>query len=360
MKREVVLSVAQLYRGQPGGIATYLRGLVGGLALLNDADLDLVGLAPRGPIPDEVSQLAVRLAFAPLPNVLLTRMWSKWPLGVPRNASVVHAPSLAGPFSGGRTTAVHSVALHDMLWRDEPSSSTSTGIRFHERRLELVRQREDVRVLTTSPGLKERLVAEGFTPDRVHQVRLGANDDRGERASVEHVRALLAQHNVVGPFTFYAGTIEPRKNLPRLVAAHRLARQSHPELGQLVLAGPSGWGNEDTGDAVRLGLVEREVLRGLLRDATVVAYVPLAEGWGLPPIEALHAGSRVVASTTTPSVQANQEVELVNPLSVESIANGLELALDRKVDDAARSRRSDSVAEFTWRHSALDHVAAWQ
>jgi glycosyltransferase involved in cell wall biosynthesis len=109
-----------------------------------------------------------------------------------------------------------------------------------------------------------------------------------------------------------------------------------------------------------LGLVPRVTLLGLYRDATVFAYVPLAEGWGLPPVEALQAGTRVVASVTTPSVAGNVLVERVDPLDVNAIAGGLVAAISQSLDDASRSARRHSVADLTWRNVALDHVAAWQ
>jgi glycosyltransferase involved in cell wall biosynthesis len=88
--------------------------------------------------------------------------------------------------------------------------------------------------------------------------------------------------------------------------------------------------------------------------------VPKAEGWGLPPVEALHAGTRVVASSTTPSVIANAEVVLVDPLEVESIVAGLVAALDVGDDEASAAMRRHSVAGLTWRNVALDHLAGWQ
>ncbi len=82
------------------------------------------------------------------------------------------------------------------------------------------------------------------------------------------------------------------------------------------------------------------MLKGLYRDATVFAYVPRAEGWGLPPMEALHEGTRVVASATTPSASNNREVVLVDPLDVSAIAAGLAAALELPDDEAARARRT--------------------
>lgn len=171
---------------------------------------------------------------------------------------------------------------------------------------------------------------------------------------------LLASHGVHGPFTLYAGTLETRKNIERLVEAHHLASAKVPDLGTLVLVGPKGWGAVATGHATVMGLVSRAMLLGLYRDATVFAYVPLAEGWGLPPVEALNVGTRVVASATTPSVAGNGLVVHVDPLDVEGIAQGLLDALRLGDDDESQLLRRESVADLSWRNVALDHLAAWQ
>jgi glycosyltransferase involved in cell wall biosynthesis len=360
VKRILTLSVDQLYRRQPGGIGTYVCGLVQGLASLDRGDLEVLGLAPSGPVPAEVKSLALRLVSAPLPVGPLTRLWPLWPLGVARGSNIVHATSMAGPFGGGAAGCVHSAAVHDLLWRDEPNATTRAGARFHEDRLRLLARHEEIRVFTTSPGLRERLLGEGFTPSRVRYVRLGVDDSGDAAASDGAVRDLLARHGVAGPFTLYAGTREPRKNLSRLIAAHRAARHDHAELGPLVICGPPGWGGVDTEDATVLGLVDRDLLKGLLRDATVFAYVARAEGWGLPPVEALHAGTRVVASSTTPSVSDNPQVVVVDPLDVASIAQGLASALELDAGPVGVQRRRDSVAELTWANSALDHLEGWK
>jgi glycosyltransferase involved in cell wall biosynthesis len=267
---------------------------------------------------------------------------------------------MAGPFGGGSKDAVHSIAMHDLLWRDEPGISTPSGTRFHDRRLKLIAERRDLRVIVTSPGLIERLVDEGIDESRIYSARLGVDEDLDNAAPASSVRELLAGYGVAGPFTLYAGTREPRKNIDRLLEAHRAAYAINAEMGPLVLAGPSGWGGVATGDAVVLGSVPRDVLLGLYRDATVFAYVPRAEGWGLPPVEALHAGARVVTSTTTPSVANNGLVIRVDPLDLESIAEGLLTALTQSDGDDARRARRQSVADLTWRNVALDHLAAWQ
>ena len=351
----ITVSLDQLSRPQPGGIATYVRGLVAALASIEAGDL--VGLTASDPV--DLGALAITQRRIGLPVGVLTRIWSRWPLGVPGESDVVHATSLAGPFGGGRNAAVHSVAVHDLVWRDEPDAATARGRRFHEQRLSLLRRRRDVRVFTSSPGLDDRLVNDGFDRSRLHRIHLGVDDDTTP-AAPEAVARLLANAGVTGPFTLYAGTREPRKNIERLALAHAHARVAAPELGPLVVVGPSGWGSVTLDGAVVIGRVSRELLRGLYRDATVVAYVPRNEGWGLPPVEALAQGSRVVASTTTPSVRANPEVDLADPLDVEAIADALRRSLERPDTPEARSRRQASVGDLTWRQCALDHLAGWR
>jgi len=356
--RNLTLSVEQLYRRQPGGIGTYVRGLLRGLAQVS-TDLSIVGIAPWNATPSDVRALLPSVEQAPLPVGLLTRAWRYRAIGVPHNSSIVHATSMAGPYGGGALGAVHSVAMHDLLWRDDINGPTARGIRFHEDRLALLRDHKDVRIFTSSPGLKERLVDEGFESARVHPVRLGVDDDGVVAANAGVVRDLLERHDVAGPYTLYVGTREPRKNLERLIKAHRDALAQGPELGPLVFVGPPGWGGVDTQNATVLGVLERDVLKGLFRDAAVCAYVAVAEGWGLPPVEALHAGTRVVASSSTPSVANNPEVVHVDPFDVASISDGLLRALATDASETGAQRRRASVADLTWANSALDHLDGW-
>lgn len=358
MKRTITISIEQLSRPQPGGIATYVRGLATGLHALEDPSLEVVGLGPSGTRGD--SSLPLRRTSAPCGVRLLTQLWPIWPVGVPKESDVVHATSMAGPYGGGKRDAVHSIAMHDLLWRDEPGISTPAGVRFHDHRLQMIADRKELRVIVSSPNLADRLLNEGIDESRLHRVRLGVDADVSDAAPSESVRELLAQYGVQGAFTLYAGTREPRKNIERLIEAHKIASSANPDLGELVLVGPSGWGGVATGDAAVLGLVSRAMLLGLYRDAQVFAYVPLAEGWGLPPVEALNVGTRVVASASTPSVAGNDLVVRVDPLDIASIADGLGGALHQSIDDESRAARRRSVADLTWRNVALDHLAAWQ
>lgn len=358
MSKRILLSLDQLFRSQPGGIGTYVRGLIQGLHEVAGEEIEILGLAPKNATTSLDLNLPTITASANLRT--LTALWRYVPLGVPNDVDVVHAPTFAGPFSGGKPGAMHSAVIHDVLWRDDPSATSKRGARFHESRLQFILKNKELHLFIPSPPLIERLVNDGIEESRITAIKLGVDDERVEPTSKAAIRSLLETYGVHGPFTLYAGTREPRKNLERLIRAHEIALRKEPGLGELVLVGPQGWGSQYSGHAKVLGLVPRETLKGLLRDARVMAYVPLAEGWGLPPIEALAQGTQVVASRTTPSVANNPEVVLVDPLDIESIVAGLIEAMSKSSGATDRRRRQFSVASLTWSKMAQDHLRIWQ
>jgi glycosyltransferase involved in cell wall biosynthesis len=177
-------------------------------------------------------------------------------------------------------------------------------------------------------------------------------------------------------FVLAVGTLEPRKNLPRLVAAYASLdepiQSSHP----LVVVGALGWETGETLSSLRslgsrcaiLGYVSDAALAELYSRCGVFCYPSLGEGFGLPVLEAMAAGAAVVTSriSSLPEV-GGDAVDYVDPFDVGSIAEGLRRVL---VDSSHRTRletRARARArEFSWERfaattlQALDDVAAPQ
>jgi glycosyltransferase involved in cell wall biosynthesis len=183
---------------------------------------------------------------------------------------------------------------------------------------------------------------------------------RAERATREEVADARRRLGLDRPFVLFAGTREPRKNLPRLLAAFERVQVEHPDL-ELVLAGPSGWGDVAvTGGGVRaLGFVPPDQLRALYAGAEALAYPSLREGFGLPVLEAMAQGTAVVTSrgTSTEDVAGGRAV-LVDPLDVDDIARGLDEALQR--GDELAEAGLQRAAAMTWTRTAELTVAAYR
>ena len=228
-----------------------------------------------GEAVDPLARWGFPLRCSPLPGPLLTRAWDRGLLWAPRGYDVVHAVSLAAPpvhhrpsETGRRPTLV--VVVHDLAWRINPEATTAHGRRWHEAALQRALRRAGALVVP-SPA-----VAEALDRRRGGTGSPGRHRPRGRpparRPTGPAPSALLGRLGVTGPFLLSAGTLEPRKNLRRLVAAFAAARPSLPEPWPLVIVGPSGWGDGglDLGDGRTVppgvsmaGLVTDEVLAAL-------------------------------------------------------------------------------------------------
>jgi glycosyltransferase involved in cell wall biosynthesis len=161
-----------------------------------------------------------------------------------------------------------------------------------------------------------------------------------------------------GNFVLAVSTLEPRKNLRRLVDGFRGAQLEGYELR---VVGASGWGGvEVNGEGVRwLGAVDDDELARLYRSAACVAYVSLYEGFGLPVLEAMASGAAVLAPSGPPFREYAEGVAIaVDPHDPESIAGGLREAVERRAELAPlgveRARR------FTWQRAADAHVDVYR
>ena len=161
-----------------------------------------------------------------------------------------------------------------------------------------------------------------------------------------------------GEYVLAVSTLEPRKNLARLVEAYRRASLNGLEL---VVAGAPGWGGVRVeGDGIRwLGEVGDDQLARLYRGARCVAYVSLYEGFGLPVLEAMACGAPVVAGRNDASEEvAGTAAVLVDPLDADAIAAGLAEAVERR--DELRELGFERARAFDWREVAKATVEVYR
>ena len=333
----VVVVGTQLAAPVPGGTGRYTSDLLRTLAATRPSRARLEVFPAAGSV---------------LPYRVLARLWDR---GLPPRATeadVVHAPTLMFPPVGRATALI--VTIHDVVPWTHPETLTPRGVAFHRGMAQRAARRADL-VLTPTEAVAEqvrRFVAPAApvraVPPPVWPLVVPADAAASREAvGVEH------------PYLLFVGTAEPRKGLDVLVAAIREAGARVPDL---VVVGPTGWGHVRVDDlAARAGVASRVHVLGRVDDATLaalyagataVAVPSLAEGFGLPLLEAMTLGAPVVTSDDPALVEVGSGAPLVAPVGdehalaeqlIEVVAPGRRKGLT----DAGRLRAADFSAERT-------------
>jgi glycosyltransferase involved in cell wall biosynthesis len=189
--------------------------------------------------------------------------------------------------------------------------------------------------------------------------------------AVDPTGTVLSRHQIRPPFLLAVGSVQPRKNLGRLVEAFADVRRRHPDT-HLVIVGPSGFrasalretiAGHGVGDAVRLiGYVPEDDLAALYNAAVALVYPSVYEGFGLPVVEAMACGKPVIAANTSslPEVAGNAAL-LVDPFDVSALASAMErLLADPRAADDLGTRGLAHVAQFSWQRTASTALAAFK
>jgi glycosyltransferase involved in cell wall biosynthesis len=300
----------------------------------------------------------------PLPRPLLYEAWHApvrlWPSVEHATGSVdvVHATAVAYPI----TRAPVVVTIHDLAFLHDVRRATRHGHRFFRRGTDLAR-RNAALVVVPSQATFDECVAAGFDGDRLRIVPWGIHP---ATVTDDDIAEVKDRHGLERPYVLFTGTVEPRKNLPRLLEAFRSLGRDDVDL---VLVGPEGW-NEDVGDALRalgprahvLGFVSVDVRNALMAGASVFCYPSTSEGFGLPVLEAMAQGAAVVtaAGTATEEVVGDAGIA-VEPTDVGAIAAAITRLLENG-DEAARLGHAgrERAATFTWERTATGYLAAYR
>lgn len=269
----------------------------------------------------------------------------------------------------GRAAGPPYVAtVHDVTTVTHPRHHTLLNRLVHRRRLGWIRRRA-ARVIAVSASTARDLETEvGVEPGRVAVV----HEARGHAPiapTVPGPEAVRTRYGLGPRYILSVGTLEPRKNHARLVRAFE-GLDAYADV-ELVLVGGAGWRSRPFERAIDnsrvrahirlLGSVPADDLVALYEGATVFAYPSLYEGFGLPVLEAMAAGTPVLTSdiSSLPEV-AGDAALLVDPRSVEAIRVGLARLLD---DPSLRERLTESgrsrERSFTWEKAARETLEVY-
>lgn len=326
------------------GVGRYARELVHALDGLG-ADVRRYAVALRGKTQDSVARWRV-------PARLVQSSWlrtNRPPIErLVGEVDVVHGTNFVLPPA---RSAAGVVTVHDLSFYR--SDAFPGGERL--RRLVPWSLRRAARVIVPTQAVADEVAAElGVERERVSVTSEGVSTVFFGATPLSE--SALDRIGVRPPFALAAGTIEPRKNLVRLLEAWRLAA-SELQGWTLVLAGPRGWGPElpETPGVVLTGWIGDETLPGLLSAAELFCYPSLYEGFGLPPLEAMASGTAVLAGDYPCASEVLGDAALVvDARNVGALAEGLiTLAGDhRRRKSLALAGRAHASA-FTWEKTAM-------
>ena len=312
------------------GTARHIRSLLAALAV-EDVDVRRYGLGGSSRALVPVRDLGWYLAALPL-------------RARRDGVDVLHCPTQRAPV---RSRVPLVVTVHDLAVLRHPQTFNRWTRGYSRRVLPRV-ARAATRLITVSDFTRREVLELLDAPEE--KVRVIPNAV-GEPFTAEG-------EATEGDYVLAVSTLEPRKNLPRLVEGYRRAGLNGLPL---LVAGAAGWGGVRVeGDGVRwLGEVRDEELARLYRGARCVAYVSLYEGFGLPVLEAMACGTPVVAARS----EALEEVSggaavLVDPLDPDAIGAGLAEAIERR--EELRERGLARARAFDWRDVARQTVAVYR
>ena len=369
---------------QGGGIGRYTRELVTAVLAAQSAGAQpahdfvmMAGVAGLGEAwTVEAARLKaiaapgrVRVRELPLTDDWMARIWHRLRLPLPATwitgkIDLFYAPDfLLPPLPRSARTLV---TVHDLSYMRYPETFPPQLREYLTTAVPRSVARAD-HILTDSEWTRNDVIELlGITPEHVTSLHLGVSGAFTTTSATSERKSLAAKYGIApGPYVLTVGTVQPRKNYERLIEAVDHVRET--ENVTLVIAGRAGWLSDPVVEAVAsrphvqlLGFVDDGDLPALYRQAQVLAYPSLYEGFGLPPLEAMACGTPVVASSASSVPEAVGDAGLLHdPRDTDALADALLRALtDDELRADLRQRGLARAAEFTWTRTAHEWLAA--
>ncbi len=250
------------------------------------------------------------------------------------------------------------VTVHDLGYRFFPEAHPGWPRRYLEWSTRYSARRAAI-VLTDSEATRRDLVAIYDIPaHKVHVIYPGVDASLTRVTDPAELARIRRRYSLPERYLFFLGTLQPRKNIARLVRAYVLSGVQQDGVG-LVLAGARGWLYDPRWTAGvagvhETGYVDDADVAALYSGAAALVFPSLYEGFGFPVVEAMRCGTPVITSTTSSLPELAGEAALtVDPLDVEALASAIRRVVG---DEKLRARMVEmgyaQAARFTWENAA--------
>lgn len=284
------------------------------------------------------------------------------------NLDLYFAPHYAGiPVKGFEHNIV---SIQDLVFMKYPEHRGRRLSRYYLKRTKIALKNCE-QIIASSGSTKKDLIELLDVPkEKIEVVHLGVDPDFSVSKNAVKSREIINQYVVRDKkYILSVSTLEPRKNLKTLIKAFSLLPHQFKRDYQIVLVGASGWNNRELKETIQdynlqdkvtfTGFVPDEHLAQIYSGASVFVFASFYEGFGLPPLEAMAAGTPVICSNTSslPEVVGRAAV-LFDPADEEALARSLEKVLRTpKMVERLIRRGLTQAKKFSWKKTALQTVA---
>lgn len=359
---------ARLPTYQMGGISQYTLYLLATLAVLDQSNAYVVFQMRREQRDYAPPQVNFRRVNVLTPCHHRLERWAFSAETLPQRLDILHSPDFIPPLKGARR---HIITVHDLNFLYFPHFLTAESRRYYNDQIAWAVRRADAISADSEHTRRDLITRLDVPPDKVVTVPLAANPIYSKPVSAEAVVATCARHQLQPGFLLFVGTLEPRKNIPTLLRAYHHARQSHGVTTPLVLVGRKGWLWEEifsTIETLKLtdhvthltGVTDAE-LAHLYHAATALALPSHYEGFGLPPLEAMHCGCPVVTSDRGSLPEIVGEAGLL--LEADDIDGWAHALAQVDEDESMRARMivagAQQAKRFSWERTGRQTLALY-
>jgi glycosyltransferase involved in cell wall biosynthesis len=353
-----------------GGNETYATNLIEALAEIDTANHYTLFVTKREAYERFANRwtnfdLRMTLPHAPLVRIPLT-------LTVElrrRPVDILHVQYTAPPFAP--CSVVNTI--HDLSFEHLPETFKRRS--WRQMRLTVRRSvRAAAHVITDCNYSREDILRTyGLSPERVTATPLAASSRFKPVEDAAEISRVREKYGIVGDYILTVGSIQPRKNIPRLISAYAaLCRERIESVPKLVIVGKRAWLYEETlnaaeSSAVRnqivfTGYVPEEDLPSLYTDARCFIYPSYFEGFGIPPLEAMSCGTPTITANRTcfPEVIGDGGL-MVDPFDIEAISAAMVRVLsDKQFREELRVKGLKRASSYNWRETARLTLAVYE
>jgi len=320
---------------------------------------------------DDIDYPGTTNNFCRIPRRLMV-MW--WKFGWPSidfyltQTDIYHSLHIQIPPTKSIKTIL---TIHDCRFLALPHLYQKKEIEKYKSQMTMSLARADLVTTVSEFTLQEVLHYFSFPEDRIRVIQNGFNSSwMKKNGDQETENTLIAGYDIPQGYLLYIGSLDPRKNLERLIEAIAHCKEETQDFPALVMAGISYEQWTKSNQAIRAkklgltdhiypcGVVEKNILHGFTKNALALCYPSLYEGFGFPPLEAMAAGVPVLAGNCSaiPEITGSSAC-LVDPTNVDEIAQGLNrIVFDSNYRQDLIDSGHRQVQKFSWQKAAVTYI----